>query len=295
MSLSSLSRVLVTIGLLVPAAFLTGCIGQGQYDRLYETNRSLTARNADLTRERDEARAQADLLRRNYGDSSGALAELQRQNAELQRQRDAALSDFKSLEERLAGLKFGPVDAQTNDALDRLAQQYSDLIRYDAARGMLRFASDFTFASGSDNLQENARQALQALAQILQSSSAVGYDVVVEGHTDSQRIANPATLREHKTNRHLSAHRAISVIAELARLGVANERMLAAGWGEYRPAVPNNANGNTPANRRVEIFLVKSSNEGGAAGRSNPAPDQGSTGRAPTDNGDDLPAVDYSK
>jgi hypothetical protein len=34
--------------------------------------------------------------------------------------------------------------------------------------------------------------------------------------------------------------------------------MMAAGWGEYRPAVTNTPSGNTPQNRRVEIFLVKS-------------------------------------
>jgi flagellar motor protein MotB len=32
---------------------------------------------------------------------------------------------------------------------------------------------------------------------------------------------------------------------------------MAGGWGEFRPAVANNANGNTPANRRVEIYLAK--------------------------------------
>lgn len=280
-------RMTILTGLVAAVSLLTGCIGQGQYDRLYETNRSLTARNADLTRERDEARAQADLLRRNYGNSAGALADLQRQVSELTKQRDQAMSDYKSLEERLAGLKFGPVDEQTDRALEALANEFKDFIRYDSSRGMLRFASDLTFDSGSDVLKENARQALQALAQILQSASASAYDVVIEGHTDSQRIANPATLREHKTNRHLSAHRAVSVVGELSGLGVSNDRMLAAGWGEYRPAMQNAANGNTPGNRRVEIFLVKSSNA-----RMEAAPASEPT---PPATGEDMPAIDYSK
>jgi hypothetical protein len=41
-------------------------------------------------------------------------------------------------------------------------------------------------------------------------------------------------------------------------MGVSPQKMMAAGWGEFRPTVTNNANGNTPQNRRVEIFLVKS-------------------------------------
>ncbi|GJQ29941.1 MAG: hypothetical protein HBSAPP03_18250 [Phycisphaerae bacterium] len=277
-------RPALLAGVLLPAALMTGCVNQSAYDRLYETNRSLTARNANLERERDEARAQADLLRRNYGNSAGAITELERQNAELQRQRDQAMADYAALEKRLAGLTFGPVDATTDQALEALAAEYKDFIKYDATRGMLRFASDLTFDSGSDALKDTARQAIGALAQILTSSSAAGYDVVIEGHTDSQRLANPVTLREHKTNRHLSAHRAVSVTSELAKLGVMNERLLAAGWGEYRPAVPNNANGNTPANRRVEIFLVK----GSRAVTSAPTP-------APTPTATPEPAPEYSK
>src|SRR5262249_4657089 len=107
-----------------------------------------------------------------------------------------------------------------------------------------------------------AQAALDALSKILTSGAASAYQVVIEGHTDSQKIANPTTLKNHPTNRHLSAHRAISVIDELGKMGVPSDRMLAAGWGEFHPAVQNNANGNTPANRRVEIFLAKATSTG---------------------------------
>lgn len=262
------AQVLLIGGLLAMVSLLTGCIGQGQYDKLYESNRSLTARNAELTRERDEARAQVELMRRNVGSNAGTLADMQRQNDELRRQLEQALADFRALEQRIAAFDFGPVDAETDQALSALAAQYPDLIRYDPSRGMLRFASDLTFDSGSDAVRPNAKQALGALAQILNSGSAGNYDVIVEGHTDSQRIANPNTLREHRTNRRLSAHRSIAVIDELGKLGVSLDRLMAAGWGEHRPAVPNTPSGNTPANRRVEIFLVKST--GGPRGAAAP-------------------------
>lgn len=41
-------------------------------------------------------------------------------------------------------------------------------------------------------------------------------------------------------------------------LGIAASKIEAAGWGEERPLVPNAPNGNTPANRRVEIYLGRS-------------------------------------
>lgn len=253
---SRLAKSLMLATIALGTSFLTGCVGQGDYDNLYETNRSLTDKNAQLERELAEARASLDRFRGSNVGAEGALAGLQRENDELRRQRDQALADLKSLEGRMAGLDFGRLDAETDRALSALAAQYPDLIKYDAARGMLRFASDLTFDSGSDAVKPEAMNALGALAQILNSSAAAQYEVWIEGHTDSQRIS-AKTAPRHPTNRHLSAHRAISVISELGKRGVNNGKMMAAGWGEFRPAVSNTASGNTPANRRVEIFLAK--------------------------------------
>lgn len=268
MSIAMKSPSLARVGLICLGGLtmlMGGCINQGEYDRLYETNSSLSSQLSERTRERDEARAALDLLRKNYGNSSGALATLQQQNDELRRQLDRALADFRTLESQMAGLQFGPLPAEVNAALTALADQYPDLIKFDAARGMLRFAADLTFDSGSDVVKEQAKQALGALAQILNNSAASGYDVVVEGHTDSQRISQPSTRAKHPTNRHLSAHRSIAVIDDLMKMGVNPGRLMAAGWGEFRPAVVNSASGNTPANRRVEIFIVKSAGAGPAA------------------------------
>ncbi len=168
------------------------------------------------------------------------------------------MQDYKTLGEGMSGLDFGRVDPMTDRALASIANQYPDLIKYDASRGMLRFASDLTFDSGSASVKSNATAALDALSKVLTSSSAQAYEVVVEGHTDSQRISGQH-LRSFPTNRHLSAQRAISVIDELHKMGVQDDRMLAAGWGEFKPAVPNTPSGNTPQNRRVEIFLAKAS------------------------------------
>ena len=65
------------------------------------------------------------------------------------------------------------------------------------------------------------------------------------------------TANKHPTNMHLSCHRAISVRKELMAMGVPADKMQAAGWGETRPYVPNTSSGNTPQNRRVEIYLAR--------------------------------------
>jgi chemotaxis protein MotB len=236
---------------------LTGCIGQSEYDRLAELNRSLTARNAELQRERDECRSSLDLMRGNIGSSAGTLEDLRRQNADLRAQLDKALADYRSMGDRLSGMQFGPLDAATDEAIQRLVAQYPGLMTYDPLRGMIRFNADLTFDSGSDVVRPQAKEALAKLAEILNSPSASVYDVIVEGHTDSQRISRAETVREHRTNRRLSTNRANSVINEIGNMGVHQQRLMAAGWGEYRPSVPNAPGGNTPQNRRVEIYLAK--------------------------------------
>lgn len=263
-SFGRLTRALLCVTVVSAGALLTGCVGQGEYDNLYETNRSLTDRNARLSQENQELKLALERLQSTSGRGEGTIADMQRRISELERLLAQAESDNRALGDRIAGLNFGPLTPEADAALRELAAKYPNLITYDSARGMLRFASDLTFASGSAEVQAQAKEALKALGEILNSSAASQYDVVVEGHTDSQRIANPVTIREHRTNRRLSAHRSIAVIDELGAMGVAPSRMLASGWGEYRPAVPNTPNGNTPQNRRVEIYLARSTRPAGA-------------------------------
>jgi hypothetical protein len=65
---------------------------------------------------------------------------------------------------------------------------------------------------------------------------------------------------------HLACHRAISVRRQLVSLGVPPDKMMSAGWGEHRPSVPNTGAGNTPQNRRVEIYIRPLGTIAGGAG-----------------------------
>ena len=125
---------------------------------------------------------------------------------------------------------------------------------------MLRFRSDLTFNSGSDQVRDGARQALSSLANVIRNDTNMNYELQIVGHTDSEPISS-GTAQRHPTNTHLSVHRAIAVKQALVSLGVPAQRVLVSGWGEYRPTVPNTATGNTPQNRRVEIFFRPETNE----------------------------------
>ena len=164
--------------------------------------------------------------------------------------------DYDELLRRVSAWDFGPLPADMTSALESLAAQYPDMLTFDAKRGMLRFSSDFTFDLGSADLKGNAADGLRKLAGILNSDTARSFEVRVIGHTDNVRIANAATRAKHPTNWHLSAHRAISVGEALISNGVSAVRLQVAGYGEYRPVVPNPAKGGSAQNRRVEIFLL---------------------------------------
>jgi chemotaxis protein MotB len=269
---SAWMRSINVCGVLVLAGLAGGCVNQGEYDRLYEANNSMRGQLAELTRERDEARLAADSLRGGVTGREGTLADLQKQNSELRAALDRANGELSGLGSRLQGLQVGALDQTTSNALDELAAKYSNIMSFDAARGMVRFNSDLTFDSGSAVVKAEARTALNALGEVIKSSAAQQYDVIIEGHTDGQRISNPSTLREHKTNRGLSVNRSIAVIDTLAGMGVPNSRLMAAGWGEYRPSMQNTASGNTPANRRVEIYFAKRNADNLPAAMNTPAP-----------------------
>ncbi len=246
---------------------LGGCVTQGDWDNLYATNRSLKDALTRTEQERDEFRNSAEILRQQLAREQQASADLKNQVGSLRSMLDDAQAKLIALGQKIDSASFAKLDPETDAALRELAEKYPDLIIYDADAGRLRFASDLTFDSGSDVVKDSARQSLQALAKIL-NSAAAAYEVHIVGHTDSQRISSN-TARNHRTNMHLSCHRAISVRGELINLGVPADKMEAAGWGEVRPFVTNTPSGNTPQNRRVEIYLTQA--RGSSSGLPAPA------------------------
>ena len=248
---------LALVGLLATAGGLGGCVSQKAYDEVVTENRALKSRNVELQGRIGDLTSLEANLRRQLDSAPDASAGLEDAHSLTLQQLNQARQTIADLEARLDSMDFARLDPVTDDALRRLADQYPNLIRYDAERGMLQFASDLTFATGSAEVQAQAKNSLSTLAGILKSSAASGYDVRVVGHTDSQPIG-AKTRDRHPTNMHLSAHRAIAVRRELLALGVPAARVMAAGWGEHRPIVANSANGNTPANRRVEVYLFAS-------------------------------------
>ncbi len=229
-----------------------GCVAQGEQDRLLRSNRVKDDQIANLKAQIEERDATIAALRAQQAQPS---PELLAQIEQLQADRARLQGELEDLLRRVNELPSGPLPDAVNQELMQLAATNPSLMTYDPKLGMIRFASDLTFALGSADVSGTATTSLTDLARILNTPLAQPYEVRVVGHTDNVRIANPRTLERHPTNWHLSVHRAISVKDVLQKAGVSPNRIAIGGYGEFRPVVANGPRG-AQANRRVEIYLV---------------------------------------
>lgn len=279
---SRLVRFLLLIGML---PLLTACVSQQKYDELLTAYRDMEQQTLRAQSDLATSRANEERLRSQLALAAADLEQLKNLQGADKESIERLLADYDRLMKQLGSLSVGPLPASLNQALIDLAKAHPDMLQYDERTGMLRFASDFTFDSGSAKLKSGTSSVLSRLAEILNTSEARAFEVKVVGHTDNQPINR--VRNEHPTNMHLSAHRAISVRDALVGDGVAANRMQVAGYGEFRPVVANGPNG-AAQNRRVEIFLtpltVPLTDVQPAAGNARPAPTRPATApRRPVD------------
>lgn len=108
--------------------------------------------------------------------------------------------------------------------------------------------SELLFAIGSSQLLPEAERILQRIGDVLKSRP---YYIEVEGFTDNI----PIRTEVFPSNWELSAARAASVVHLFTRRGVPPERMVAVGYGQYRPKVSNDSEAGRRANRRVVVNI----------------------------------------
>jgi chemotaxis protein MotB len=107
------------------------------------------------------------------------------------------------------------------------------------------------FSTGSIIIDDKGKQALQELANVLNTQPEI--NIAVEGHTDNQKVGN---LGQIKDNWDLSVLRATSVVRYLTELQrIAPERLTATGKGQFQPIELGNTTDARSRNRRIEIVL----------------------------------------
>ncbi|GGC96037.1 OmpA/MotB family protein [Vreelandella lutescens] len=112
----------------------------------------------------------------------------------------------------------------------------------------LRIDDSLLFPSGNDVLTPQGQVVLERLSSVLETFDG---QISVEGHTDNV----PITTVRFPSNWELSAGRAIAVVRQLERQGIAISRMRAVGYADTQPMESNATSEGRAANRRVELLL----------------------------------------
>jgi chemotaxis protein MotB len=204
-----------------------------EHDRDAEHERAagLERERDTLRTERDTLRTERDALRSRETELSSAVAE-----------RDARIAAMRamqeSLEEQLRGeIASGDVTIEQSDG--RIA---------------VRLADQILFAPGHAELSERGRAVIRRVSVSL--ARMQDRMIQVEGHTDSTPLAGEA-LQRFPSNWELSTARATTVVRFLSEeTGLPGERLIAAGFGEFRPVADNATAAGRRRNRRIELTLA---------------------------------------
>ncbi len=170
-------------------------------------------------------------------------------------------------EEKLVGMGFRGIDAgevvrQTRylkEVISKLTGilkaanlQNQVFIRITERGVTISFMDKVLFDSGSVELKPEAKRILYKIGQILKN---IPNHMVVEGHTDNVPIHTP----RFPSNWELSAVRAAVVTRYLVdEVGIDPDKIHSAGYGQYKPVVPNDTPEHRALNRRVDIVILTS-------------------------------------
>jgi chemotaxis protein MotB len=195
--------------------------------------------------------------------SLSALTQLDTTQKARIAQGDAELSELKA-KLGASEARLGELEAQSHELNERVAEfrsvtrQFQRMIdsgklqiNFRRGRMIVELPAAVLFASGSADLSDDGRKALQEVAKILRK--VPGKRFMVGGHTDDVPVAK--TSGGYTSNWSLSAIRAVTVTESLIDAGLRANHLVAAGYGEFDP-IANNANDRgRQKNRRIEIVL----------------------------------------
>lgn len=119
-------------------------------------------------------------------------------------------------------------------------------------RGVIvHILDDIMFPSASSELNEQSKQVLHQLAEIIRD---LPNDIRIEGHTDNVKI-NSAI---YPSNWHLSVNRALNTAYYLMEYEkLLPEKLSIVGYSEFKPIADNSTPEGRSKNRRVDIVIIK--------------------------------------
>ncbi|MBK6791033.1 MAG: OmpA family protein [Anaerolineales bacterium] len=114
---------------------------------------------------------------------------------------------------------------------------------------LISLSEKLVFANDQSDLPPDSLQVLNTIVDMLRP---IDNKVRIVGHTNNIPSTNPL----YPSNWELSLARATSVAKYLIGSGIAPERLIISGQGEYAPVFPNDSDEHRNLNARVEIIIV---------------------------------------
>jgi len=144
----------------------------------------------------------------------------------------------------MSNLKNSIAEALLNFSADELSVYIKDGNVY------VSLEEKLLFKSGSAVVDPKGKEALKALARVLNSTKDIS--VNIEGHTDNV----PISTRQFIDNWDLSTARATSIVRILTKDNAFNPNLImASGRGQFHPVKPNETTEGRAGNRRTEVIL----------------------------------------
>ena len=187
-------------------------------------------------------------------DLQARVAELTATNSELEARERGLRGEVGSLEEQARNASATP-DPLEPEELRNLKKDLGDIadVRYRNGRISIGIANVVTFAAGSTSLKQSAGRTLRRVARVLNRDYS-NHRIYVEGHTDQDPIKK--SKKRFRSNRHLSAERADSVIRFLTKqCGIPVSHVVLVGYGATDPMGKGLGKSMKARNRRVEIVV----------------------------------------
>lgn len=192
-------------------------------------------------------------------------SELEAKNLELQRKEDALITleaELRTKQQLLAEREqrvneLEEMIKRKDEAVQQLRTKVANALKGFESQGLsvvykngkiyVSMEAKLLFASGSTVVEPNGKKALIELAKVLENEKEL--EIIVEGHTDSDKLASAA---HPKNNWELSVLRSTSVIDIMVSNSNMNpSQLMAAGRSEFHPVDP----ANKAKNRRIEIII----------------------------------------
>ncbi|MEA2108170.1 MAG: OmpA family protein [Pseudomonadota bacterium] len=116
----------------------------------------------------------------------------------------------------------------------------------------LKITGKLMFDAGSASIKETFQPFIDSITEIISENN---YPVAIEGHTDNIPMTSSPL---YPSNWELSSSRATAVLRYLIEeKGIPAKRLMAVGYADTRPLVPNDSPENRAKNRRVEFHFMK--------------------------------------